>query len=199
MWAITASTGSNRPKVSEGSHEVMLVKVVDLGTQEGTGMYPEPKRKIEIMYEVMDQQAEFNWETKPMALWEFAVPYVSTKKVTNYHKKLNALTGKSLTFEEAQVIDFDDMLWTIYTAQVTYNGDFANIDTLTKVSEKTKKAYADYIPMNDMFVFSLENFDETKFNKLNEKKQAKIKLSPEYKKIIEGDDVTDPKEEQLPF
>lgn len=177
----------------------MLVKVVDLGTQVGSGQYPEPKRKIELMYEVMDQTAEFNGETKPLALREFAVPYVSSRKVTNYHKKLNAITGKSLTYEEAQVVDFDELLGTIYTAQVSYNGDFANIDTLTKVSKKTKDAYAGYVPMNEMFVFSLENFSETIFNKLNEKKQEKIKLSPEYKKLFEENNETDPNEEQSPF
>lgn len=187
--SITATTGeSKKDKVTAGSHAVMLVRVVDLGTQPGSKAYPDPKRKLEFMYEVMDQSYTYNNEVKPMGLWETISPvYVSEKKETNYHKKLNSLFGKTLTYEEAREVDFEDILGTIYTAQVEHNGEWVNIGSIVKAWPIVEKHYAEYIPTNDQFVFSLENFDETLFNKLNDKKKEIIKSSPEYKKLFEED------------
>lgn len=187
MPKITATTGeSKKEKVTEGSHEVMLVRVVDLGTQPGSNAYPDPKRKLEFMYEVMDQKFMYKDEEKPFCLRETISPvYISEKKETNYHKMLNALFGKTLTYEEAREVDFDEILWNIYMAQVEHNWDWVNVWSITKVTKKVEQMYKDYDPTNEKFVFSLENFDQSLFDKLNDKKKEIIQSSPEYKKLYE--------------
>jgi len=202
MTKITASQGeSTRTKVTQGSHDAMLIRVIDLGTQTPppTSQFPDPKRQIELVYEVLDQTMEYNGETKPMLVYERVSPYVSYKvdKITNYHKKVNALTGKTLTHDEAKVVDYASLLGNVYTVQIEHKGEYENIQSMTKATKKTQESYAEYIPHNEMFVFSLEEFNADVFAKLHEKKREVIAKSPEYKSAIES---ADEKEvDDLPF
>ena len=95
MGTITASKGTTKPreKVTEWWHEALLIRIIDLGTQKPSpkAMYQDPSRQIELVYEVLDQTIKINWEDKPMRVYEKVSPYISEKKVTNYHKKLNQL------------------------------------------------------------------------------------------------------------
>jgi hypothetical protein len=45
-----------------------------------------------------------------MRVYETISPYISDKKETNYHKKINILSGKTLTKEEAEEFDFEPLL-----------------------------------------------------------------------------------------
>lgn len=192
MAKITVDSGRAFPKPKAGQHEVMLVQVIDLGTQPSKDPQYEPSRQLEFMFEVMDEKAEFDnkdWtkEEKPFWLWMYASPYISYKldKITNYHKLIRNLAGTDLTHEEAKNFNFDDYLGKIYTATVVANGDFMNIQSFVRASDKLVKAYDDYQVFNPKFVFSLEEFDKTIYNTFNEKKKLKIANSPEYQKLMD--------------
>lgn len=43
------------PILSPGSYPARLVQIVDLGMQPGTSMYPEPKLKMEMRFELLDE------------------------------------------------------------------------------------------------------------------------------------------------
>lgn len=188
MWKITASKGTNKPreKVTEGSHEAMLIRVIDLGTQKPhpKSPYQDPSRNIELVYEILDQTIEINWEKKPMRVYEKVSPYISTNKTTNYHKKLNLLSGKSLTTEEAEEFDFEPLLWSIYSIQIVHNGEWENITGVTKVSKKVADLYKDYESPNESFFFSLEDYNDAIYQKLTDKKRDIISMSPEYQKAV---------------
>lgn len=61
--AIVASNtggGSGFKPVSEGLHQAVCIKVVDLGIQPGSDRYPKPKHKVYIAFACVDEQVE--WE-----------------------------------------------------------------------------------------------------------------------------------------
>lgn len=200
MWYITANSGQKRPQPSAGSHEAMLVQVIDLGTQPWSTAYPEPKRKIELMFELLDEKWEFDWKEKPFAVWQYASPYISydKNKTTNYHKLINQLFG-SKTHEEAQAVDFNDILGTVYMVQLVDNNWFTNIESLTKGTAKMQEEYKTYKSHNEKLFFTLEDFDINVFESLSEKKQEKIKSSPEYQKKDLGTTSLPDDNDILPF
>lgn len=189
MATITAASSKPHARPKEGQHEVMLVQVIDLGTQPSKNPEFEPSRQLELMFEVMDETHEFtnkdgSTEVKPFAIWKwFITPYVSKKKVTKYHALLNALAGKTITYQEALALDFNTFIGSIYSATVVYTWDFANVDNFTKASAKLVEAYKEYEAYNPRFVFSLEDFNQKIYDSLPERKQTKIMQSPEYQEI----------------
>lgn len=208
MWYITADSGQKRPQPTLWSHEAMLVQVIDLGTQPWSDKYPEPKRKLELMFEILDESWDFNGDQKPFAVWQYTSPYISYNKdkITNYHKLINQLFW-SKTHDEAGKVDFEEILGTVYMIQIKENNWFVNIDSITKGTAKMQEAYKNHTPFNTKFVFSLEEFNQNLFDWLREKVQEKIKNSPEYqelqKKKLEVEDTEwtapDTNAEELPF
>lgn len=205
MPTITATQGEEkvRERVTEWSHEVMLLRVIDLGTQlpHPNSPFQDPQRQIEFIFEVLDQTIKVDWKDKPMRLFDKVSPYISYKedKVTNYHKKVNSLVGKALPHKEAKVVDYETLLGSVYTVQVTYNKWwYETITSITKVSKKVAELYANYVTENESFVFSLEDFDEILFTKLSEKKKEQIKKSPEYQNIWK-EPINDPEFSEEPI
>lgn len=190
--------------VTAGSHDVMLMRVVDLGTQPGSGKYPAPKRKLQLTYEVLDQTVDIGGQQKPMWIYDNIAPvYVSESKQTNYHKLLNTLFGRELSFDEAKVAKFEDILGTIYTANIVHNWQWENIGSIAKASKVSQEHYKNYQSPNEMFVFSLDEFDKEVFEKIWEKTRSKIMESPEYESIfdkeIENMSNNDLPADDLPF
>lgn len=194
MWFITADSGQKRPQPTAWSHEAMLVQVIDLGTQPWSQAYPDPKRKIELMFEILDENGDFNWEQKPFAVWQYTSPYISydASKITNYHKLINQLFW-SKNHEEAKAVDFGEILWDVYMIQLVDNNWYTNIESLTRWTTKMQAEYKDHTTHNPQIFFTLEDFNLDVFEQLSEKKQEKIKSSPEYinaTKLKDGGDFT---------
>jgi hypothetical protein len=51
-----------------------------------------------------------------------------------------------------------------------------------------QEEYKDYTTFNPQIFFTLEDFNQDIFDQLSEKKQEKIKASPEYQKLQELQD-----------
>lgn len=200
MWYITADSGQKRPQPTTWSHEAMLVQVIDLGTQPWSKAYPDPKRKIELMFEILDENWEFNGEKKPFAVWQYTSPYVSydSAKITNYHKLINQLFG-SKTHDEAKAVDFNTILWDVYMVQLVDNNGFTNIESITRGTTKMQAEYKEFTPFNKKLFFTLEDFDINIFESLSEKKQEKIKSSPEYQNKDLGTVSKEDEADDLPF
>lgn len=202
MWKITASKGqeTQRPQMKNWSHEAMLVQVIDLWTQPWSDKYPESKRKLELMFEILDEKWDFWWEPKPFAARKYVNNvYISHNKdkISNYHWLINSLFWNK-THEEAADINFDNIIWSVYIVQISENNWFSNIDNITRWTEKMQEEYKAFTPYNEKFVFSLEEYNQNLFDWLREKVKAKIINSPEYQKIQEVAKLQE-KSEDMPF
>jgi hypothetical protein len=71
-----------------------------------------------------------------------------------------------------------------------------NIESLTKGTAKMQEEYKDYKTFNEQLFFTLEDFNEHTFSLLSEKKQEKIKTSPEFQNL---NNLVDDDTDSLPF
>jgi hypothetical protein len=92
---------------------------------------------------------------------------------------ISSWLGKPLTDKEATDFDMNSLLWKTCYVTIIHNWEYVNVDSITGI-KKTDKSL---VPVNDLRLFSLDEFDENVFNSLPEKTKEKIITTPEYKKI----------------
>lgn len=178
--------------VSWGGHEVMLLRVIDLGSQKDFFNKDKLVRKIEFLYEVLDQQMEINWKQKNMWVSEIVNSTTSEKMTTKYHKKLNTMSWKNLSLEEVRNFDYSSLLGKVYIAQVkTYVSKkdwntYSSVDSISLPTARVSQAFEWYVSDYEKFVFSFKNFSQNIFQKLAEFKRKQIEDTPEYKKLFFG-------------
>ena len=65
LMATEGGSGGDFTPAPEGTHIGRCVKVIDLGTQPGSQMYPDPKHKVMVAWELPSELHEYNGEQLP--------------------------------------------------------------------------------------------------------------------------------------
>jgi len=173
------------PILTPGSYPARVVQIVDLGMQPGSTMYPEPKLKMEMRFELLDeflQDKEGNeLESKPRwfsyELTYNADGYMGER--SNIYKVFDALNG----FDK----DIEDLLGTpcmVAIAKGLKQDGKTEKNKVTGVAAMRSKDAEKAEPLkNDPLYFSLMNPDMEVWKKLSSKgqysQQTKIKNSLE--------------------
>lgn len=106
-FPVGGSGGGDFKRIPAGTHLAVCNLVADLGTQPGSGQYPDPKRQVAIRWEVPDERISYEKDGK-----KIEGPATITRTFTaSMHEKaglrkfLEGWRGKKFTDEEAKSFD----------------------------------------------------------------------------------------------
>lgn len=94
-------------RVASGTHIAVCNLVADIGLQPGSALYPKPKRKLYIRFEVPAERVKYEKDGKeiegPMTIGSFYTASMNEK--AQLRKALESWRGRAFTDEQAE--DFD--------------------------------------------------------------------------------------------
>lgn len=95
-----------------GSHIAVCNLVADVGMQPGSGMYPEPKRKLYVRFEIPNERVEFERDGQkvegPLTIGQFFTASMHEK--ANLRKQLEGWRGRAFTDDQAAAFDVSSIL-----------------------------------------------------------------------------------------
>lgn len=185
------NTGGDFKLPPAGSFLARLYRIIDIGTQTTEWMGKKKmQRKIITMFELHgednDGQPLQTAESKPLIVSKRYT--LSLDEKATLRKDLEAWRGKAFTQEELDGFNLEVLLGKFCMVNVThstYDGkEYANIANISQVPSALKKL-GEPVGVNEPMIFTLDPFDQDKFNKLSEGMQGVIKKSAEYRNTFE--------------
>lgn len=172
-----------------GQHNAVLTRFIDLGTQPGSQMYPKPKHKVLMGWEIPDQRV--TWEKDGV---EHEGPVLHYERMTFsahenavFRQRLESWRGKPFTDADFGEFDCMTLLGVGALLQIAHEHKdgktYANLQAIL-LPPGGKDAWAK--PEGDVIYFSISDFDQGTFDRLSEGLQNTIKNSPEYQTMIDG-------------
>lgn len=167
-----AKGSGNFEIVPAGNHVAICNMVVDLGVQQGRGMYPDPKHEVYIRFELPTEQITYEKDGKeltgPMSIGRRFTASMSEK--ANLRKFIESWFGKRFpSDDDAAAFDLQKLLGYKCLLNVTHTekGDktYANISNATPIP---KGMQADYEQHNKSVMFDLSEPDQDAFDALPE-------------------------------
>lgn len=108
----TGGTPSEFKRVPAGSHIAVCNLIADCGMQPGSALYPNPKRKLYVRFEIPTERVEYEKDGQtvegPMTLGSFYTASMNEKATLRKH--LESWRGRSFTDEEAAQFDVSSIL-----------------------------------------------------------------------------------------
>lgn len=185
------NTGGDFKLPPAGSFIARLYRIIDIGTQTTEWMGKKKmQRKIITMFELHgednDGQPLQTAEGKPLIVSKRYT--LSLDEKATLRKDLEAWRGKAFTQAELDGFNLEVLLGKCCMVNVThstYDGkEYANIANISQVPAALKKL-GEPVGVNEPMIFTLDPFDQDKFNKLSEGMQGVIKKSAEYRNTFE--------------
>ena len=186
-----------------GSFLARLYRIIDIGTQTTEWMGKKKmQRKIICMFELHGEDNEGN----PLAM-DDGKPLVVSKRYTlsldekaTLRKDLEAWRGKEFTQAELDGFNLEVLLGKFCMVAITHSDyndkKYANIASISQVPAAMKKL-GEPTGVNELLIFSMDPFDQAKFDKLSEGLQNLIKKSAEYRNTFEPHSVSVSQETEL--
>jgi hypothetical protein len=185
------SSGSDFKLPPAGSFLAKLYRIIDIGTQTTEWMGKKKmQRKIITMFELHgednDGQPLQTADGKPLIVSKRYT--LSLDEKATLRKDLEAWRGKAFTQEELDGFNLEVLLGKCCMVSIThstYDGkEYANIAGISQIPAALKKL-GEPVGVNEPMIFTLDPFDQDKFNKLSEGMQGVIKKSAEYRNTFE--------------
>ena len=176
-----------------GSHVARCIKLIDLGTQPVTyNNETKYQRKVMITFELSECLMEGIYKPevkgKPFAVSRRYTQSLDPKAALR--KDLESWRGRKFTKEDIAKFDPKGMLGKPCMINLVEQGEYVNIGGISPVPKSMQ------VPkqINPSTFFSLEEneFDQDVFGKLPDKTRETIGSSPEFKKLMCGDDPGEP-------
>lgn len=171
-----AKGSKSRELTPTGKHQARLVLIVDMGTQKGSKLYPEEKRKIRFGFEILGKKTKSGQK-----FVSYIEPVLSNS--TKPKSKLMTILEDWLDVTDKHY-NIDDALGKYATIKVSHSSDgkYDNIDSILplngkpveKGTEKLVSFYMDEAPL-----------DMDTFEGLPDWMQTKIAGSPEFAMMSE--------------
>jgi hypothetical protein len=183
----TASGGSDFQLPPAGNHVARCYRIVDMGSHKNK--FENVLRKILITWELHGEDDEgkplCTDDGKPLVVSSNYTLSLSEKATLRGH--LEAWRGRAFTLDELSGFNLENILNQYCMVSISHdNGTagktYANVKAISPIPTVIKKAG---LPdgVNPIFIFSLDDFDASKFEKLSDGLKKKIMESPEYKKV----------------
>lgn len=193
-----------------GSYLARLYRIIDIGTQTTEWMGKKKmQRKIICMFELHGEDNDGNAlttdEGKPLIVSKRYT--LSLDEKATLLKDLQAWRGKDFTQEELDGFSLEVLLGKFCMVNIThsdYEGKtYANISSVSQVPSALKKL-GEPNGVNEAMMFSIDPWDQAKFDKLSEGMQNVIKKSAEYRNTFEPSSVnhapaSDMPDDDIPF
>lgn len=108
----TGGASTEFKRVPAGSHIAVCNLIADCGMQPGSALYPNPKRKLYVRFEIPTERVEYEKDGQtvegPMTLGSFYTASMNEKATLRKH--LESWRGRSFTDEEAAQFDVSAIL-----------------------------------------------------------------------------------------
>ncbi len=185
------STNSDFKLPPAGSFSARLYRLIDIGTQTTEWMgKTKMQRKIIAMFELHGEDND----GKPLVTAD-GKPLVVSKRYTlsldekaTLRKDLEAWRGRAFTQEELDGFNLEVLLGKFCMVSITHTEhdgkQYANISSISQVPAALKKL-GEPKGINELMIFTLDQFDPAKFEKLSEGLQGVIRKSAEYRNTFE--------------
>lgn len=177
---------------STGPVSAVLIQIVDLGTQKTTWQGEEKfAKKVKFIFEIDEQMNDGR-------------PFTVNRDFTaSLHEKsalrtfLESWKGQKFSDEELGKFDPKSLLGKACTLNLvtSKDGKYVNIDSASKLM----KGIQPIKPVNPVFLFDLDHFDQETFDKVWPWVQKKIQDSPEFNNRNSLATIQSDKLEDLPF
>lgn len=207
---ITESTGNFTP-TPEGRHIMVCARIVDLGTQPGSSMYPAPKRKIRIFWELPQERVTYtdgdgNEKEGPVLHSEQYT--VSFHPDSNLRRDLESWRGKPFAEEDfagpPNGFHLSKLIGIPADGQIVHenkNGKtYANLNAIMLPRKEDMQKWRGKIEGPEIF-FDLDDFKDEEFDKLSDRVKETVKGSPEYQELFsqapDMGDITPQQEREL--
>lgn len=191
---ITESNGGNYTPTPSGQHVMVCTRIVDLGTQPGSAMYPAPKHKVRIFWELPEERVTYtdgdgNEKEGPVLHSEQYTASFNEK--ANLRKHLESWRGKP--FDERDFSGPPDgfhmskLIGVPALGQIVHETrdgkTYANLSSIMSLRPDDMKKFRGQIEGEKIY-FSFEKFEQQEFDKLSERLRNTIKNSPEYQNLF---------------
>ena len=185
MSLIASASGGNFKPVPAGMHLARCYRIIDLGTQ--TSEYQgkvNHQHKVMLGFEVHGEDAQGNplrAETGPMVISKTYT--LSLNEKASLRNDLVSWRGRDFTAEEARAFDLKNVLgvWGMISVATTERDgrEYSNITSINAIPLQIKKAG---LPQgeNELVYWTIQNGEQSVFEKFSKGIQEKIKSSPEY-------------------
>ena len=204
MPIIAKNAGKKRELAPQGNHVAICYKMIELGTITDTFKGEDVTRHRVLLYwELSNELAMFDGVEKPISVSkEFSL---SMNEKSILRKMLESWRGKAFTEKEANAFDITRLMGVPCMVNVIHvtsaaGNQYENVSSITPLPKGME------IPtqFNDSFEFSLDEFDQVKFETFPDFIKDKINGSVEMKakadsKELESKLVEIIKDDDLPF
>lgn len=182
-WETSGQTFEPAPV---GVHDAICVSVTDLGTQTSTYNNEENTRRQNLV--TWELPEELREDGKPHTISKFYTASIGEK--ANLYKDLTSWFGKP------PVAPFDpqSLLGVGCQLIITEKNEKHVVSTVAGLKKNAKLPS----PVNELVYFTLDEFNEEVFDKLSNGIKKMIMRSPEYAKIVNGDEPEE-EDQDIPF
>jgi len=196
----TDNGGGSFALVPEDNHLARCVRVIDLGTQPGSQMYPTPKHKVLLAWELPEVRHDYGGEDVPALLFKRYT--LSLHENAELCKHLESWRGRAFSDEEKQGFDIAKLLGVPCQIQVVHsdNGKYANIKSISKMHPRLLETMPPaYHPLVH---YEIESGENEVFRSFSDNLKATITSAPEWPGSRDdawGNDAPPPDDSDIPF
>lgn len=193
---ISESTGGNYTPTPEGQHIMVCARIIDLGTQPGSAMYPQPKRKIRIFWELPEERITYtdgdgNEQEGPVLHSEQYT--VSFHEKSNLRRDLESWRGQPFKDEDfagpPNGFHLSKLIGIPAVGQIVHEHrdgkTYANLNSIMRPRKAEFDEFKGKIEGVTIF-FDLDDFKDEEFDKLSDRVKDTVRNSPEYQALFNG-------------
>lgn len=181
--------GSVSEKAPAGSHRARCVALIDLGSQPHTNPVTHEEwiqRDVRLMFELPEELMEGKYDEKvkgkPFGVMTTVKQSLHPK--ANLRKLLEGWRGMAFTAETIAAFDPKKLVGMACRLNLVQNGDFVNIQSISRLSAKEAKDMPKQVNKSVYFSLDEGEFDPKVLEAMSDKTKEKIKSSPEYQALV---------------
>lgn len=170
--------GGDFAPAPEGTHAARCVRVIDLGTQPGSQMYPAEKHKVLLGWELPEELREYEGEKSPFLVMKRYT--MSLHEKAGLRHDLESWRGRKFTDQELEGFDLKNIAGVPCMITITHvkkdAKTYANIQAVTAPPKGLTVADA----VNPIVYYQIEDGASEAFGAFSDNLQATIRNAPEW-------------------
>ena len=176
LVATDNGSGGDFTPAPQGTHTARCVRVIDLGTQPGSQMYPAPRHKVLVGWELPEEMREYDGKQEPAMVFKRYT--MSLNEKARLRHDLESWRGRNFTEEELAGFHLRNISGVPCMVTITHSDDkkYANINAVTSLPKSVTVPPA----FNDVVYYEIEDGPNEMFQAMSEKLQATIRSAPEW-------------------
>ena len=167
--------GGNFTPAPEGTHVARCVRIIDIGTQPGSDLYPEPRHKVILAWELPEEMVKTDDGERPQLVMQWYTASLHEKSKLRQH--LHSWRGKAFTPDELKGFQLKNVLGAPCMLSIVHSEKGrANVASVAKLPKSVHCPIA----INDLVHYEIEHGANDVFRAMSEKMQAIIRGAAEW-------------------